>query len=339
MMRTALIHGLLASGTVFMGTGCRHGNDSALQADAKIEMRTAEGRSYEVLTGCEKEEILESYVKGSVYTTKPSWSGKEVAGIFTFVGPREENGRKFLNVSMEHASDITPPNREKLVHTYGSVAAVRFVRDPNSTFTGVLAGAECGIFRAAPGAGPSKNRLVPGIALKFLVDGKPSVNIFALYTAEGQEGVNYFKNTLSNFLAPPVTNISKFLTSRFNLASKDGTKVHAGHLARVQSNGRSVKESDVRAAEQLYFVPNTEKLAFSDVPVPNHDYRDDLESIPVGTKLYDVYGRVAGASENERTLIGYIETKTKFLSSEFGDKRLFFKHQRVESTPDELRTE
>jgi hypothetical protein len=330
----------LVTGLLLMSSGCRTVHDgSSASSNDQPELHAVEGPVYEGLTGCQKEKILENRMRDTVYAIKPKWTGKEAAGVLTFVGPREQVGREFMSVPLDRSSDVMPANREKVVHTYGSVAAVRFVRDPNSPFTGVFAGNECAILRAAPGAGPGRSNLVPGIALKFLIDGKPSVNIFALYSLDGQEGVNYFKNTLTNFLAPPLGNIQKFALTRFNLANTDSTRVHAGHLARVESNGRSVDEANVKAAEQLYFVPNKEKLAFSDAPVADRDYRDDLESIPAGTKLYDVYGRIAGASENERIHIGYIETKTKFLSSEFGDKRLFFKHKKIESKPADLRSE
>lgn len=329
----------LALNIVLASTGCRSLNQSELQShpdSSQPELHTVEGESYERLSGCKKEQILENYIKDSVYPTRPNWTGREAVGIFTFVGPREQNGREFMKVPLDRSADVMPLGRDKVIHSFGSAATVRFVADPASPFTGVLAGADCALLRAAPAFAPTDKTMAPGIALKFFVDGKPSVNIFGVYSLDGQSEGNYFKHEMTNFLAPPSSKLGSFAVKIFNLGGSDALKVHAGHLARVKPNGEAVPEAMVKAPDQVYFVPNREKLAFSDVP---HEVRDDFESIPVGTKIFDVYASRAGAPVSERIRIGHIETKSKFLSSKFGDERLFFKHKRIDSTSEQLKSE
>merc|ERR1712232_1406134 len=66
-------------------------------------------------------------------------------------------------------------------------------------------------------------------------------------------------------------------------------------------------------------------------PIDCDDFPGSLanfSSIPSDARLYNVY-----ATENpgsERQLIGHIELKGHFTTSDFGDKQLFFMHQPVE---------
>jgi hypothetical protein len=337
MKKSSKFLAISAATTVLGVTGCLSKQSSELQSGTtQPEMHSLEGDSYERLPGCKKEQILANYIKDSVYPSRPNWTGREAVGIFTFVGPREQNGRDFMSVSLDHSSDVLPTGRDKVIHTFGSAATVRFIADPASPFTGVFAGAECALLRAAPAFAPTDKGMAPGFALKFLVDGRPSVNIFAVHSLDGQTEGNFFKYDMSNFLAPPTGKVGLFAVKIFNLGGSDALKVHAGHLARVTPNGKTVDESSVRAPEQLFFVPNREKLVFSDVL---HEVRDDFETIPEGTKLFDVYGGKAGAPANERIRIGQIVTKSRFLSSRFGDERLFFKHKRIDSTQEQLKSE
>ena len=44
------------------------------------------------------------------------------------------------------------------------------------------------------------NRTAPGIGLKFLRDGVDSANMMAMFSVEGQESWNFFKNNFSNHI-------------------------------------------------------------------------------------------------------------------------------------------
>ena len=76
-----------------------------------------------------------------------------------------------------------------------------------------------------------------------------------------------------------------------------------------------------------------------------HDFRNDLLTLPAGTKLYDVYATsmeiktsifpsisksYATQRRNSAVKIGEMELTSAFNASAFGDSGVFFKHQRDE---------
>ncbi|KZZ65131.1 hypothetical protein A3765_20490 [Oleiphilus sp. HI0130] len=112
-------------------------------------------------------------------------------------------------------------------------------------------------------------------------------------------------------------------------------------MAKVKADGS--EEASVVSPTQIYFVPRAEVKGLFESA--SHDFRDDLELLPVGTPIYDVYA----TSKNIRTSIfpyfhnkyardrrssavkvGTIKSTSEFNSSSFGDGGVFFRHQRVE---------
>ena len=77
-------------------------------------------------------------------------------------------------------------------------------------------------------------------------------------------------------------------------------------------------------SKQLVLKPSAHITTF--IPSDSQeDLRDSLRSIPAGTVLYEVYG----LNENGReTYIGSLQTESEFISSRYGDKKLFFQHKR-----------
>ncbi|KZZ38609.1 hypothetical protein A3757_07670 [Oleiphilus sp. HI0117] len=112
-------------------------------------------------------------------------------------------------------------------------------------------------------------------------------------------------------------------------------------MAKVRADG--TKESSVVTPTQVYFVPRPEvKGLFSSA---SHDFRDDLESLPEGTPIYDVYAtsekirtsifpyfhkKYAKSRRDSAKKVGTIRLSSEFISSAFGDGGVFFNHQRVE---------
>jgi hypothetical protein len=62
-------------------------------------------------------------------------------------------------------------------------------------------------------------------------------------------------------------------------------------------------------------------------PQSNKDFRDDLARIPSGSKLWDVMAIERDGAE--RVLIGSIVTTSRFVASQYGDEKIFFKHNIV----------
>ena len=212
-----------------------------------------------------------------------------------------------------------PDGRKKGIHTYGSTVAIEFVADGDSPFTGLYRGVSYGLARLSLAAKPTADTSVPGIGIKFLVDGKPSLNFVAMYSLDGQPTYNFFANSFTTVISPPSSGVLKILGAAFATATQDPTKVDTAYLAKVTKEGEAV-EAPV-APISLKLVPNKD-LAFDNAP---HEVRDDLGTIAAGTTLYQVWGIT---SDNQSIYIGRIVTTSRFVASKFGDEKLFFRHQR-----------
>lgn len=179
--------------------------------------------------------------------------------------------------------------------------------------------------RVSLAAKPQGDTTTPGLAVKFLIDGHPSLNFMSMYSLDGQKGYNFFKNDFSNFLEPPQNPLLKTLASVFSLVSIDPTKIDVSFLASRRTNGELVPSEQRVAPYQIFLLPNREELNFADA---EHEVRDDFATIAPGTRLYTVYALLKGS--NQRVEMGTIETKDRFVASSFGDSRLFFRHEAID---------
>lgn len=242
---------------------------------------------------------------------------------------------------VQNVSDVAPPGYSKPIHPRGALAKVKFVPTAGHSFTGLFKGADHGFLRLSVTGDPSDRGFAPGLALKLMVDGKRSENVSALYTLSGQgDNHNIFANEMSNYVLPEV-NETLGTTTLFSLVSSKPTLVVMSDMAKVKQDGSSV--STVRTPTQVYFVPNQDvRNSISTAP---HDFRDDLTALPVGTRVYDVYGtdksirtsifpwvtsRYARERRDSAVKIGELVLTSEFTLSQFGDSGIFFKHQRYE---------
>lgn len=99
--------------------------------------------------------------------------------------------------------------RSKYIHTEGVVASVKLTNSGNHPFTGIFKGADSGVIRMSFAAKPDPKvkTTTPGIGLKFLRSGIDSASLVAMYSVDGQESWNFFKNDFSNHI-PAVTSKS-----------------------------------------------------------------------------------------------------------------------------------
>jgi hypothetical protein len=278
--------------------------------------------SYEEQAAARKEEILWDKIKETKYQQLPTWSGKEILPLI-FKIPIEFIIRKYLKVTVELESDFFPECRTKVIHTYGAVCPIKFISNNSHDFTGVFSGIEHGFIRLSLAKKPDESKIIPGAAIKFLLDGIPSVNFMAMASLEGQSEFNFFEYDFSNFVEEPKSLILKILARAFATVSKDPNKVDVSDLFRVMPNGEKVQNPKI--ASKLKLVPNRE-FKFLEA---SHEVRDDLLTrIPAGSILYEVYA--CDVSTSNETPIGSIVTKDKFICSKFGDAQLFFRHQRFD---------
>lgn len=287
---------------------------------------------YESLTGCEKQEILWDKVMDTEHKVLPDYSK---FGAFQLAGM----GLQALTTKKARQSDVSPKGWKKFLHRRGSMAKVKFVPAENSSFTGIFQGAECALLRLSLTYKPTKKRsFAPGLALKVLRDGAPSANVSALYKLDGQDkDYNFFKNPLSNIVPNGMSVPLKMVHKIFSRVSDYPEEILLDHLSDVDQFGN--KEEKIKSPRQIFFVPNEKLSQASSV----HDVRRDFHKIPTGTSVYKVYA----ASESrknfnyldnykdadiqkfvkESTFLGEIVTTSPFVSSEFGDTGIFFRHE------------
>lgn len=106
----------------------------------------------------------------------------------------------------------------------------------------------------------------------------------------------------------------------------------------AEINAKGQKEKNIQSPRQLFFVP-TGNLEFED---DKHDVRHDFHSIKEGTTLYRIYAAPEKYNDfdyynyenedikqfvNEAIPVADIVTTSPFVSSEFGDTGIFFRHE------------
>ncbi|KZY63551.1 peroxidase [Oleiphilus sp. HI0071] len=289
---------------------------------------------YKQWAACDKESLL--WTNGAQRTEyepgeRPDLEPVDIGGLIDSV----------LWEKVNRKDDVAPLGYEKPIHAYGSMATVAFEATDNHPYTGVFKGAECGLLRLSVTGDPNDRGFAPGLAWKVFVDGKNSRNVSALFTLSGQDdNHDFFLNELSNYVDKEI-NETLGTTALFSLVSTKPTTLSVGKMAKVKADGS--EEASVVSPTQIYFVPRAEVKGLFESA--SHDFRDDLELLPVGTPIYDVYA----TSKNIRTSIfpyfhnkyardrrssavkvGTIKSTSEFNSSSFGDGGVFFRHQRVE---------
>ncbi|XP_055345328.1 uncharacterized protein LOC129593152 [Paramacrobiotus metropolitanus] len=234
-------------------------------------------------------------------------------------------------------SDEYPADRNKILNHFGVVAKVLFSVLPNSTYTGVFKGGSenVGLIRLS-WLNLDVRNIVPGLAMKIFISGRPSVNIFAQGMVSGLGGQksnhNFFAETFSNYIPipPNMDELSNKLISTARAAIKlqpggacnqplDNNKSPLVAQASVEQSGRNVSRPVAPLIVSL--VPNP---ANAQPANDTTDFRVNLAKIPAGGLLYTVYAR---PSENATDrLIGRIQLITQFVASDYGDNKLLFQH-------------
>lgn len=275
---------------------------------------------YESWSASQKESYLwEEKILPSRYHTLPRLTGIDVVGLFM----------TSLLIKMERVSDQVTRNWKKAIHAHGTVAKVRYTSYPGHKFTGMFQGAEHGLLRLSVTGDPTRRGFAPGLALKLLRDNGPSANVSALVSLTGQkDNYNFFANELSN-IVPVIRQIGpKIINLIFRRVTRYPTKLHLENLAQCDQSGRQVDKPEY--PEQLFFVPGP-NLSFSESP--DHDFRVDLATLPVGTVIYEIFAppsehRESIDNRSRSSKIGELTLKSKFETTLYGDEFLFFRHQR-----------
>ncbi|HEY9670738.1 MAG TPA: hypothetical protein V6D11_04790 [Waterburya sp.] len=287
---------------------------------------------YESWPAAEKQDFLwNQRILQSKYDQLPPLEKIDVIGLFLTI----------LKIKMDRLSDEAPLRWKKAIHAHGSVAKVKLVPTPDTPFTGLFKGADYGLLRLSLTGDPAARGFAPGLALKLFVDGKPSENVSALVSLSGQgKNYNFFAHELSNIVPEEKSMGPKLINLIFRRTSKYPRRLYLQGFGELDQKGH--KESVPYYPYQIFLVPNP-KVQFA--ASPPHDFRHDLVTISSGTSLFSVYGVAPNHVGDDTTVdavdaieqpgyrqhaqcIGSIETTSEFVSSFYGDSRLFFRHQR-----------
>merc|ERR1712112_655544 len=252
-------------------------------------------------------------------STPGSWPGLELAEIFF----------EDMCVTMWQEGDEMPKAwtgnyRQKYIHSLRNVATVELISTGDHPYTGIFEGARYGVARLSMAAEPSADVLMttPGMGLKFLRDGIDSANLVAMYSVDGQESWNFFRNDFSNHI-PGLSIPLQPLAAKFATATRNVRQVGISDWGRFDENGLETKNPNF--PYRLRFQP-TGKFKFPDKYV--RPVTEDLATIPAGSVLYQVYALDApeelGGKEKR---IADLVLKSRLVTSKWGDEHLFFRHQ------------
>lgn len=107
-----------------------------------------------------------------------------------------------MNHSYDSVTDTMPEGRKKVTHPVGCTGKVEFIAHPDSPYTGMFRGAKHGIARISETVKttPEVTKTVPGHGVKLFRDGMSSANWVAMFSFDGHESFNFFKNRWTTIL-------------------------------------------------------------------------------------------------------------------------------------------
>lgn len=305
---------------ISLSTGKLFGDCGILSKDCEADSTSVNGDEYLLLSAAEKNAII--FANCQENTTSAEWFGQELVNLFiesmcpTFRTPGDELPweKNLLFYGW----------RKKYIHTVGTVGQVEWRNLGDHPYTGIFEGAAQGIVRMSLAKEPSStsNATAPGFGLKFLRDGMESVNLVAMYSVDGQDSWNFFKNDFTTKIGaagPALVPIAL----KFSTATNNVQQVALSDWSQYGEAG--TQAADPQFPFMLRFHP-TGDISFSDEYV--RPFTEDLTSIPKGSTLYEVWAldqptELGGTEKHIADLV----LVSDMITSLWGDKHLFFRHQ------------
>ncbi|MET8826322.1 hypothetical protein ABZX40_30405 [Streptomyces sp. NPDC004610] len=304
-----------------MSTG-RGGEERTARSHPSWAATARLGHDYERRTGEDKQRLLWQLVLASRYPVLPA--PRRVSGLLPALRIAKGlllGGRDTFRLPV----DALEP-RTKLSHPLGVVATAEF-----RARSGAAAGAGAGgvldgcpvLVRLSISGHPEEGGFSPSMAVKFLIDGHPSVNLHVTASADGQEGPQEFlRDPLTNILPEPLSpaaKLSRPLLARV-IGLPDPFRTDIDHLTFRDRSG-AIDYSGRAAPHQILFRPS-----LSPRPPWRADFREELMTVATGSELYTA--QVSYAPGGGFTPIGSLVTTSGFAASAFGDRSLHFQHRR-----------
>eukprot|EP00164_Ancoracysta_twista_P001711 GFYU01002243.1.p1 GENE.GFYU01002243.1~~GFYU01002243.1.p1 ORF type:complete len:345 (+),score=128.66 GFYU01002243.1:35-1036(+) len=276
------------------------------------------GRQYESLSAVEK--LRMNWDRVIQDTTPSGWYGTlDTLSLFT----------EDIWLTGERISDEFPEGRKKLIHTVGTIAQIKLDLVDNK-YTGLFNGADHGFVRASCANAPSEagwfsdKTMVPGVSLKFFRDGVPSANMFLMYALQGQNDFNFFANPFASSVSGKNLDLKlKAVKAKFECASAYAGQISWSEWAEYDQSGK--EETSPAFPFAVVLQPNPELSRHFD---STQDYKieDSFARYFQGDEtLYKMYALDSPTSQ-KLELLGEIKLTSKFTSSQYADKGMFFKH-------------
>lgn len=248
--------------------------------------------------------------------------------------------------------DWLPHPHGKFPHRYGVVGRARLVPAQGHPFSGVFASGAVGIVRLGSAIHSAKFH-IPGLALKLPVTGAESLDIAALYRAEGQGAdPDFFRHTLHTRVPRPVSpknaglvdavlleKLQRGLEARSTDVLADEKRrggprrLPLEHLASMSQDGTCAAERV--APYELDFVPSRAVREAFVPPKPGElRLREQLEELPSPLVLYHVRGFERDELRGDECWeIGDLVLETPLKRSMGGDLYLHFRHYYPQDGP------
>lgn len=233
-----------------------------------------------------------------------------------------------VKVSFEAQSDVFPEPRVKIIHSVGVVAPIAFKAKNGTKYDGLFKGAPYGFIRLSSAKQPDVAvGYNPGLGLKLLQDGKPSINLLAMPTLDPQKcGSNFFAAPFTTHIGTRGPDFSlKLLTHKFWQASHCPLMVGLKDFAGTEEGAKFPFEISMSTPYQGTMD------ASQDFNWPCANLTEALnmfKKLPKDEVLFKVSAKENPESNFEH--IGDVVMTGKFTTSKFGDESLFFKHQYME---------
>tara|TARA_Y100000991_G_scaffold57441_1_gene42079 strand:+ start:185 stop:1009 length:825 start_codon:yes stop_codon:yes gene_type:complete len=272
---------------------------------------------YQGLDAYEKEVYLWHKINKTKYENKPAKffeKEKNISNIFS-ISPM-----KFDHQSDEISDENLSPSRK-----YATTVKIEIIPNENNSFTGIFKSGARGLarFSVEKNAG-TLNKSTGEIALKFLIDTKPSLNMIVRKDFEGKLfDENWIQTKFSTNLSITkkisLINLKKILS----LIPQSKNINPLKHLAKFEKSGKKVEY--YHSPSHLIFRPS-EAVKYLSSKNTNDDFRCELEKVPSNTVLYDVFSQEE--PDQEALKVATLVTRSEFISSKFGDEKLFFQPHR-----------
>jgi hypothetical protein len=272
---------------------------------------------YKELSAEEKRNVLwDEISKSHEEDPLPQISGTNFSEVL-----KKLKGLFNLSPTFDYSSDELPQGSVKIIHANGAVGKVAFVPVADHPFTGIYRTGAVGLARLSLATPPTDDSYIPGMAIKFLISKHPSLNLQVMNLLEGQqENWNYFAKDFSNKIPHPTSWTLKAIEVIFEWARSPANDLPLWHLAAWTSE--DMFDGLPVYPERIYFRPT--RLVNELIPEDSReDFRMSLLRVPHGP-LYEVYGNYQGVEYH----IGTLMLESSLLASNYGDKNLFFQHQR-----------